>query len=81
VKVNSALLRNFLDALPMLKLKPKRILLQTGAKNYGVHLGRVRTPCVESDPQPSHLQPNFYYPQEEILFRYCEEHAETAWNV
>jgi hypothetical protein len=79
--VNSALLRNFLNALPMLNLKPKRILLQTGAKNYGLHLGRVRTPCVESDPQPSHLQPNFYYPQEEILFRYCEDHPETAWNV
>lgn len=49
--VNSALLANFLDALPIAGLKPPRILLQTGAKNYGVHLGRARTPYVESDPR------------------------------
>ena len=30
-----ALLRNFLDALPLASIKPKRIMLQTGAKNYG----------------------------------------------
>lgn len=49
--VNSALLANFLNALPIAGLKPPRILLQTGAKNYGVHLGRARTPYVESDPR------------------------------
>lgn len=49
--VNSALLANFLAALPVAGLKPSRILLQTGAKNYGVHLGRARTPYVESDPR------------------------------
>lgn len=37
VKVNSALLSNFLDALPMAGIKPARFLLQTGAKNYGNH--------------------------------------------
>lgn len=35
VKVNSALLSNFLDALPSAGITPKRFLLQTGAKNYG----------------------------------------------
>lgn len=35
VKVNSALLSNFLDALPQAGIKPSRFLLQTGAKNYG----------------------------------------------
>lgn len=35
VKVNTALLSNFLDALPKAGIKPERILLQTGAKNYG----------------------------------------------
>lgn len=49
--VNSALLANFLNALPLAGLKPARILLQTGAKNYGVHLGRARAPYVESDPR------------------------------
>ena len=79
--VNSALLRNFLSSLPLLDLHPKRILLQTGAKNYGVHLGRARVPSLESDPQPKHLEPNFYYPQEDLLFAYCAEHPETGWNV
>lgn len=62
VDVNSALLDNFLNALPLANLTPKRVLLQTGAKNYGVHLGRARTPYVESDPRVT-LEPNFYYPQ------------------
>jgi len=80
VKVNSALLSNFLDALPQAGIKPSRFLLQTGAKNYGVHIGRIRTPSCESDPQPKHLEPNFYYPQEELLFKYCKENG-VSWNV
>lgn len=81
VKVNAALFSNFLDALPEAAIKPQRILLQTGAKNYGAHLGRHRSPACESDPQPKHLQPNFYYPQEELLFKYCKQHRETSWNL
>lgn len=80
VKVNSALLSNFLDALPLAGIKPERFMLQTGAKNYGVHLGRARTPSVESDPQPKHLDFNFYYPQEERLFKYCQEN-DVSWNI
>ena len=30
-----AILDNFLGALPIANIKPKRFLLQTGAKNYG----------------------------------------------
>lgn len=81
VKVNTALLKNFLDALPLAGIRPTRFLLQTGAKNYGVHLGRARTPCVESDPQPQHLDFNFYYPQEELLFKYCKDNSGVGWNV
>lgn len=80
VKVNSALLNNFLQALALSKVIPKRFLLQTGAKNYGVHIGRVRTPAIESDPPPSHLEPNFYYPQEKLLFDFCNANN-TSWNV
>lgn len=80
VKVNSALLSNFLDALPLAGIKPSRFLLQTGAKNYGVHIGRIRTPSCESDPQPKHLAPNFYYPQEDLLFKYCKDNG-ISWNV
>ena len=78
---NVPLLQNFLEALPLASIRLRRILLQTGGKHYGAHIGRVRTPCVESDPQPEHLGPNFYYPQEGILFEYCTTHPETSWNI
>lgn len=81
VKVNTALLSNFLNALPQANITPKRFLLQTGAKNYGVHIGRARQPAQESDPQPSHLEPNFYYPQEAALFEYCKTNPSVKWNV
>ncbi|KAG4073566.1 hypothetical protein HA402_000790 [Bradysia odoriphaga] len=81
VKVNSALFENFLRALEEANVKPRRVLLQTGAKNYGVHIGRARTPACESDPQPKNLQPNFYYDQEKSLFEYCERNPTTGWNI
>lgn len=55
--------KNFLASLPLVGLVPKRILLQTGGKNYGMHIGRARTPAVESDPEPRHLSPNFTIPK------------------
>ncbi|KAL2061320.1 hypothetical protein VTL71DRAFT_7593 [Oculimacula yallundae] len=79
VEVNSSLLKNFLGALPLAGLKPKRFLLQTGAKNYGVHLGAGLNPAIESDPRVT-LEPNFYYPQEDMLWEYCKKES-VAWNV
>lgn len=76
---NAALLDNFLKALDQASIVPKAFCLQTGAKNYGVHIGRVRTPCVESDPRPG-IEPNFYYPQEDLLFEYCKKNNVT-WNI
>ncbi|KZM22460.1 uncharacterized protein EKO05_0000846 [Ascochyta rabiei] len=81
VQVNVPPFKNFLGSLPIAGIRPKRILLQTGGKNYGVHIGRVRTSIVESDPQPRHLAPNFYYPQEDMLRTFCNEHPETDWNM
>lgn len=81
VEANVPPFKNFLGALSIASIKPKRILLQTGGKNYGVHIGRVRTSIVESDPQPRHLGPNFYYPQEDALRAFCDEHPETDWNI
>ncbi|WYZ35757.1 hypothetical protein EsH8_X_000404 [Colletotrichum jinshuiense] len=80
VESNVALLKNFLEALELADVKPARFILQTGGKNYGVHIGRVRTPLLESDPQPRHLQPNFYYPQEDLLKAFCEKNG-TSWNI
>lgn len=79
-KDNTALLRNFLDSLELADIKPSRFVLQTGGKNYGMHIGRVRTPLVESEPQPRHLQTNFYYSQEDLLKSFCEQNG-TAWNI
>ncbi|KAE9581310.1 Short chain dehydrogenase gsfE [Colletotrichum fructicola] len=80
VESNVKLLKNFLGALELAEIKPSRFVLQTGGKNYGVHIGRVRTPLLESDPQPRHLQPNFYYPQEDMLKEFCAKHG-TSWNI
>ncbi|KAF4626183.1 hypothetical protein G7Y89_g11974 [Cudoniella acicularis] len=77
VDVNSALLDNFLNALPLANLTPKCVLLQTGAKNYGVHLGRARSPYVESDPRVT-LEPNFYYLQEDILWKYYHRRSKQC---
>ncbi|KAI9710371.1 MAG: hypothetical protein M1820_002866 [Bogoriella megaspora] len=79
VRVNSLLLDNFLAALKAAGLKPERFMLQTGAKHYGVHLGPVKQPMEETDPRVE-LEPNFYYPQEDALFKYCSETG-AGWNV
>ena len=78
-RVNTLLLSNFLEALPVAGIKPKRIMLQTGAKNYGLHLGSTALPQEESDPRVT-LEPNFYYPQEDFLWSYCKKHN-IGWNV
>ncbi|KAK5727918.1 hypothetical protein LTR17_012341 [Elasticomyces elasticus] len=81
VEANAPIFDNFLQALPLAEIKPKRILLQTGGKQYGGHIGRARTPFIESDPQPTHLTDNFYYHQESRLFQFCEQNPGTDWNV
>lgn len=81
------ILQTFLSALDIASIQPNRILLQTGLKNYGVHLGPVTVPCTESDPRvllkdaQDRISPNFYYRQEDILFDYCKSHPHTSYNV
>ncbi|KAL0776812.1 hypothetical protein CaCOL14_006330 [Colletotrichum acutatum] len=79
VKVNSALLQNFLDGLEKSSIRPKRIVLQTGAKNYGGHIGQAISPFVESAQRVT-SEPNFYYPQEDALFDHCARTG-AKWNV
>ncbi|KAI5210647.1 hypothetical protein E4T39_00223 [Aureobasidium subglaciale] len=66
VSINKALLSNFLEALTITKSIPKAVLLQLGAKYYGVHLGPGTPPYEETKPRVE-LEPNFYYPQEDYL--------------
>lgn len=68
VRVNSLLLSNFVEAIKLAEIKPKRFMLQTGAKNYGVHLGPTKVPQEESDPRVE-FEPNFYYPVCELSGR------------
>ncbi|PGH11169.1 hypothetical protein AJ79_05011 [Helicocarpus griseus UAMH5409] len=76
---NGVLLFNFLKALKLASVTPKRFMLQTGAKHYGMHLGTARTPQLESAPRVN-IEPNFYYGQEDLLIQYCQETG-AEWNV
>ncbi|GKT55892.1 NAD dependent epimerase/dehydratase family protein [Colletotrichum tofieldiae] len=80
VKSNVAPLKNFLESLVLADIKPTRFIPQTGGKNCGTQNGCARTPQLESDPQPRHLSPNFYYPQEDILKAFCEKNGKS-WNL
>lgn len=73
------LLSNFLEGIKLASITPKRFMLQTGAKHYGIHLGPAIAPQHESDPRVQ-LEPNFYYPQEDLLFDYCKKTG-VEWNV
>lgn len=79
VRVNTELLSNFLQALQQAAITPKRFMLQTGAKKYGIHLGPTKLPQQESDPRVE-LEPNFYYPQEDLLFEYSKTTG-CGWNI
>ncbi|KAF1816336.1 NAD dependent epimerase/dehydratase family protein-like protein [Eremomyces bilateralis CBS 781.70] len=79
VRVNTLLLTNFLEALPLASIMPKNIMLQTGAKNYGVHLGPAVSPQDEDDPRIL-LEPNFYASQEDSLWAFCGKHG-INWSV
>ena len=78
-KQNVALLSNFLGALPLANIKPKRVLLQAGGKYYGLHLGPTSIPMEEDDPRHG-IEGNFYYPQEDLLMEYCKKH-DSSWVV
>ncbi|KAI7497210.1 NAD dependent epimerase/dehydratase family protein [Hortaea werneckii] len=78
---NGAMLENFLEALKITgaSQKVKRIILTTGAKQYGVHLGAPKNPMEESDRwlTASDRPPNFYYVQQDIL---AKKGKEQGWD-
>ncbi|KAF9761050.1 hypothetical protein IL306_003991 [Fusarium sp. DS 682] len=85
--VNGDMLQAFLDALVKngTDKQLKRFLLVTGAKQYGVALGPVKNPMIESDPwltDQSTFPPNFYYRQQDILKAFCDKtNGRVSWNV
>lgn len=84
--INGAMLQNFLDALSNTGAAKslKRVILVTGAKQYGVHLGPVKQPMEESDPwlEGPDYPPNFYYVQQRILASVAKESgSKWDWTV
>ncbi|KAL2756650.1 hypothetical protein ACRALDRAFT_1062360 [Sodiomyces alcalophilus JCM 7366] len=86
--VNGDMLQNFLDALETTGAASslKRIVLVTGCKQYGVHLGPPKNPMLETDPwlrDPASFPPNFYYRQQDILRKFCEgkNGGKVGWTV
>ena len=82
--VNGAMLSNFLEALTKTGAidTVKRIILVTGCKQYGVHLGVPKNPMSEEVPwlEGSEWPPNFYYNQQNILHKFCKDHSKE-WTV
>ena len=58
---NREMLVNSVTAINRAAPHLKRVVLVTGTKYYGVHLGPVKTPMRETDPR--HLPPNYYFDQ------------------
>lgn len=83
--VNGDMLRNFLLALEKTGLAGslKRVVLVTGAKHYGVHLGPPKNPLQETDQRLTQdpFPPNFYYRQQDIVKSFCQKHSHVSWVV
>jgi nucleoside-diphosphate-sugar epimerase len=58
---NRDMLVNAVTAVDAASPVLRRVVLVTGTKYYGSHLGPFRTPARESDPR--HLPPNYYFDQ------------------
>ena len=64
-EINTALLRNLLDAIEPAAPNLRHVTFYQGGKAYGADLGPFKTPAREDDPRL--MPPNFYYDQEDLL--------------
>ena len=58
---NRDMLVNAVTAIDGASRMLRRVVLVTGTKHYGSHLGAFKTPARESDPR--HMPPNYYFDQ------------------
>ena len=65
---NRDMLVNSVTAIDRTSPHLKRVVLVTGTKYYGVHLGPLKTPMRETDPR--HAGPNYYFDQIDWLTAY-----------
>jgi nucleoside-diphosphate-sugar epimerase len=68
--INSALLQNLVSGLERVAPLLQHIVFVQGGKAYGAHLGKYKTPALETDIR--HFPPNFYYSQEDFLRKQAE---------
>jgi len=73
IEENLAMLRNVVEVVSASSSSLQHVHLVHGAKYYGSHLGRYKTPAKEDDPRQT--SPNFYYDQQDFI----SQHA-GAWN-
>jgi len=72
---NRDMLVNAVTAIAQTSPALRRVVLVTGTKYYGSHLGPFKTPARESDPR--HLAPNYYFDQIDWL---TEFQRGKAWD-
>jgi len=68
--VNILLLQNLVLGLEKVAPNFKHFTFIQGGKAYGAHLGKYKTPALETDSR--HFPPNFYYSQQDFLIRQSE---------
>ena len=61
IAVNRDMLVNSVSAIERAAKRLERVVLVTGTKYYGSHLGAFRTPAKETDPR--HMPPDYYFDQ------------------
>jgi nucleoside-diphosphate-sugar epimerase len=61
IAANVGMLVNSVSAIERASNELERVLLVTGNKYYGAHLGPFKTPARETDPR--HMPPDFYFDQ------------------
>ncbi|KAF4547705.1 Hypothetical protein D9617_37g012310 [Elsinoe fawcettii] len=80
-ELNVPLFENFLNAIDnVANSSLRRVVLQTGGKHYGIHLGPTEAPIHEGMGRYKDHGENFYYPQEDALFALSEKRS-WDWNV
>lgn len=75
IGTNLAMLVNAVEAIEKASTVLERVVLVTGTKYYGSHLGPFRTPAKETDPR--HMPPDFYFDQIDWL---TERQAGKTWT-
>lgn len=75
---NILLLQNLVLGLEKVALGFKHLTFIQGGKAYGAHLGKYKTPALETDSR--HFPPNFYYSQQDFLTKQSEGKA-WSWTA